>query len=149
MRGGWAMDFTLGRWTRHHEDVDFFVLTEFLDSLAASLCLAGWSEVGDHPRDQQRDLCRDGVEVGIAPVTIDTDNQPLVGGGPWSGAQYPSDMLSGSAHRVLAGVTAAVISPRSQIEIKRMMPQWVPGMRRRAKDAADIARLEAFLKNSS
>jgi hypothetical protein len=38
-----------------------------------------------------------------------------------------------------------VISPRAQIEIKKMMPVWVPGMARRSKDAADIARLRAAL----
>jgi hypothetical protein len=37
------------------------------------------------------------------------------------------------------------VSAAAQIEIKEMMPVWVPGMRRRAKDAEDIARLRAAL----
>jgi hypothetical protein len=39
-----------------------------------------------------------------------------------------------------------VVSPQAQIEIKRMMPVWDPSRPRRAKDAEDIARLEAGLR---
>jgi hypothetical protein len=42
-------------------------------------------------------------------------------------------------------VACPVISPAAQIEIKQMMPVWVPGRPRRPKDAADIARLRAAL----
>ena len=145
LRGGWAMDFTLGQWTRPHEDVDVFVATESLDALARLLIAEGGVEVGNSPRDQQRDLRCGGVEVGIAPVTTGTYGLPVVGGGPWEGAAYPADMLSGARECSLAGVRATAISPRSQIEIKQMMPEWVPTMRRRAKDLTDIARLRAFL----
>lgn len=34
---------------------------------------------------------------------------------------------------------------RDQVTIKRMTPVWIPGRPRRAKDAEDIARLEAAL----
>jgi hypothetical protein len=43
----------------------------------------------------------------------------------------------------LRGITCPIVNPRVQIEIKRMMPSWVPTLRRRPKDADDIARLEA------
>ena len=45
----------------------------------------------------------------------------------------------------LGGVQARIITPAAQIEIKSMMPVWVPGMRRRAKDQTDIAALRAAL----
>lgn len=139
------MDFTLGQWTRPHEDVDFFVATKSLDALARLLIAEGGVEVGGSPRDRQRDLLCGGVEVGIAPVTLGTHGLPVVGGGPWEGAAYPADMLSGASECTLAGVRATAISPRSQIELKQMMPEWVPTMRRRSKDITDIARLQAFL----
>jgi hypothetical protein len=34
-----------------------------------------------------------------------------------------------------------IISPTARIEIKTMMPVWVPGRARRLKDTEDIARL--------
>jgi hypothetical protein len=43
----------------------------------------------------------------------------------------------------IGAVACPIISPRAQIEIKRMMPAWVPGRPRRAKDARDIAVLRA------
>lgn len=146
LRGGWAMDFTLGRWTRLHEDVDFFILTESLGMMAKLLIADGWDDVGTSPRDQQRDLCRAGVEVGIAPVTISPHERPLVGGGPWVGAAYPADMLTNARECELNGVVATAIPPVAQIELKRMMPHWVPSLRRRAQDDRDITLLEAFLE---
>ncbi|WP_236648393.1 MULTISPECIES: hypothetical protein [Micromonospora] len=41
--------------------------------------------------------------------------------------------------------TAPVISVAAQIEFKEMFPVWMPGRPRRAKDAADVARLRAGL----
>jgi len=38
-----------------------------------------------------------------------------------------------------------IVGPAAQIEITSMMPEWVPGLRRRDKDAQDIARLRAAL----
>ena len=38
-----------------------------------------------------------------------------------------------------------IINPSAQIEIKTMMPLWVPGMPKRPKDAEDITLLQAAL----
>jgi hypothetical protein len=44
-------------------------------------------------------------------------------------------------------VRCPIISPHVQIESKEMMPVWVPGRRRRPKDAEDIARLRQALQS--
>ncbi|MFI7405701.1 hypothetical protein ACIBW9_35430 [Streptomyces sp. NPDC049541] len=54
-------------------------------------------------------------------------------------------MLDASSGRVGAQ-RYAIISPRAQIEIKQMMPVWVPGRPRRKKDTEDITRPEAALR---
>jgi hypothetical protein len=64
-------------------------------------------------------------------------------GRPWAGAPWPEGMLDAPGR--IGDLECPVISPRAQIEIKKMMPVWVPGMARRSKDAADIARLRAAL----
>lgn len=66
----------------------------------------------------------------------------MVAGGPRAGEVWPEGMLDASVGRVGAP-RCPVISPRAQIGIKQMMPVRVPGPARRAKDAEDIARLEA------
>ncbi|MFJ9790044.1 hypothetical protein [Streptomyces globosus] len=38
------------------------------------------------------------------------------------------------------------VEVRAQITIKHMTPVWIPGRPRRGKDAEDIARLEAALR---
>ncbi|MCC3291384.1 hypothetical protein [Arthrobacter sp. zg-Y1110] len=55
-------------------------------------------------------------------------------------------MIENTVVAELEGIRCPVISPEAQIEIKRMMPVWVPGFRRRDKDAVDIAKLEAALR---
>jgi hypothetical protein len=49
-------------------------------------------------------------------------------------------------HRDIDWFGWAADAPRVQVEIKKMMPIWVPGRPVRPKDAEDIARLEAALR---
>jgi hypothetical protein len=55
-------------------------------------------------------------------------------------------MLDAAPGRI-GQVRCPIISPAAQIEIKQMMPVWVPGRPRRAKDAQDVTRLEAALQS--
>lgn len=169
LRGGWAMDFFLGEVTRPHRDVDFFCPAHDADRLVALLHDLGYRDdpgpSDANPRkasssaavllteardlkpapDQQRDLITpDGIDVGIALFARDEDGCPTVAGGPYAGERWPTDLLDGPPAS-LRDVRCRIVSPRAQIEIKRMMPVWVPGMPRREKDAADIARLSAAL----
>lgn len=147
LRGGWAMDFYLGQITREHEDVDWFVWENDLPTMSALLTSRGWVELAIHPLDQQRDLLRDEVELGFAPLARTEGGGVVVGGGPYRGEPWPEDMISDAVTGNLEGIRCPLISPTAQIEIKRMMPVWAPGFRRRAKDALDIATLEAALHN--
>lgn len=142
LRGGWAMDFFLGEVTREHTDVDWFAWAADADALTAALTGRGWRVQPGPPPDQQRDLVRDGVEMNIALLARDGAGQVVVAGGPWAGAPWPAGMLAAPPGRI-GSLTCPIVSPAAQIEIKSMMPVWVPGLRRRDKDARDIARLRA------
>ncbi len=141
LRGGWAMDFYLGRVTRDHADVDWFVWATDLSTLADALIANGWTDLAEHPAGQQSDLVKGDVEMGLAPLAKALDGQVVVGGGPWAGELWPERMLDDALEARLGGISCPVISPRAQVEIKRMMPIWVPGRPRRPKDAEDIAHL--------
>lgn len=145
LRGGWAMDFYLGEITRPHLDVDWFVWAADLPLIASALITGGWQDIAEHPAEQQRDLVRGGVELGFAPLARSENDTVVVGGGPWAGEPWPNGMLEDAVTSHLAGLTCAVISPAAQVEIKQMMPVWVPGRPRRDKDLADIKRLQAAL----
>ncbi|HEY4024196.1 MAG TPA: hypothetical protein VGM75_36310, partial [Pseudonocardiaceae bacterium] len=96
----------------------------------------------------QYDVVKDGEDLQFALLARDSDGAPVVAGGPYAGEPWPVDLLDAEPGRI-GEQQCPIISPRAQIEIKRMMPVWVPGMARRAKDAEDIARLEAWAADRS
>lgn len=145
LRGGWAMDFFLGSATRDHTDIDWFTRRQDAEQLTRELLRSGWERLPGPPRDQQLDFGKQGEESSFALLDEDGSGHAVVAGGPWAGERWPDGMLDGPLGRI--GATACqVISPAAQIEIKRMMPVWVPGRPRRAKDAEDIRVLETALR---
>ncbi|WP_230010323.1 nucleotidyltransferase domain-containing protein [Microbacterium sp. Bi128] len=146
LRGGWAMDFYLGRLTREHLDVDWYVWDGDMPVIANALVAQGWTDMEQYPAEQQRDLVKGAVEFGIAPLSSAADGRVVVGGGPWRNAALPKDILANALECQLGGIQCAVISPAAQIEIKQMMPTWVPGLPRRSKDAADMDLLAEAVK---
>jgi hypothetical protein len=145
LEGGWAMDFYLGEVTREHDDIDWFMWAE--DALSLTTCLTGrgYVQLTGPPVEQQIDFARDGIEVSFKLVIEDENGSVVVAGGPWKGEAWPQGILDGPEGRIGA-VRSRVIDPNAQIEMKRMMPIWVPGRPRRPKDVSDIAKLEDELR---
>ncbi|MEU8777362.1 aminoglycoside adenylyltransferase [Streptomyces sp. NPDC048606] len=145
LRGGWAMDFFLGEVTRDHEDVDWFARSHDAEALAKALPDHGWRPVPGPPPDLQLDFAKQGLDSSFTLLDRDAAGRVVVAGGPWAGAPWPEGMLDAAGPGRIGGLRCAIVAPRAQIEIKRMMPVWDPSRPRRAKDAEDIARLEAAL----
>lgn len=139
LRGGWAMDFFLGKVTRSHRDIDWFILAEDVELLRAAMLADGYVDVTTAPTQQQLDLQRGEIEHGFALLRLE-DRGPVVAGGPWGGEPWPAGMLGDDIGRI-GGVRAPFISPEAQIEIKMMMPVWNPALARRQKDVDDVAAL--------
>ncbi|TDC28959.1 aminoglycoside adenylyltransferase [Micromonospora sp. 15K316] len=144
LRGGWAMDFHLGRVTRPHVDVDWYCWRADVERLASSLIGRGWRPDLRMPVGVQLDLFRGDVEVSFAYLARDAAGRVKVGAGPWAGTPLPAGMLDGPPGRI-GPHTAPVISVAAQIEFKEMFPVWMPEHPRRPKDADDVARLRASL----
>jgi hypothetical protein len=149
LRGGWAMDFFLGRITRQHDDIDLFTLETQLVALDVTLQALGYRPTGNAPREQQRDYLRNGYDVSITPLRLSADGAPLVAGGRFQGEPWPTDMLRDAGSGELAGLKMRYIAPAAQIECKEMMPVWVPGFPRRTKDAEDIIAIRRALDRRS
>lgn len=139
LRGGWAVDFTVGRLTRPHADIDWFADVRHRSDLTGALLARGFKPTGEAPPEQQADLVLDDIDHGIAWIDI-VRGEAVVAGGPWAGAPWPPGMLAGRT-RALHGVRAPVISTAAQIEIKELTPLWQPHLPRRAKDLEDIVLL--------
>ncbi|MET7469761.1 nucleotidyltransferase domain-containing protein [Micromonospora sp. NPDC005686] len=142
LRGGWAMDLHLGEVTRPHVDVDWYCWRRDAEPLADRLGALGWRPDPRMPPATQLDLLRGDVELSFAYLDLDADGRVVVGAGPWAGTPLPDGMLGGPPGRIGA-LSAPVISAAAQIEFKEMFPVWMPERPRRAKDAADLARLRA------
>jgi hypothetical protein len=144
LRGGWAMDFFIGEVTRDHEDIDWFAWAKDASALTDGLLRSGYEPRSGPPSDQQLDFCKQGVESSFALLGQGRFGRVVVAGGPWAGEMWPEGILDAFVGRIGA-LRCRIISPRAQIEIKQMMPVWVPGRPRRRKDAEDITLLEAAL----
>ncbi|WP_225098361.1 nucleotidyltransferase domain-containing protein [Streptomyces sp. CoH27] len=145
LRGGWAMDFFLGEVTREHGDIDWFAWAKDAAALAGVLTALGHTPVPGPPAGLQLDFAKDGLDSSFTLVDRDAAGRVVVAGGPWAGTAWPDGLLDAGPGRI-GDIEAPIVSPLAQIEIKRMMPVWDPSRPRRAKDAADIARLEAALR---
>lgn len=146
LRGGWAMDFFFGRVTRDHVDVDWFAWIGDAPAIGAALHADGYQTIPGPPPDQQLDVAKDGEEMGFGWLARGGDGKVAVAGGPYAGEPWPDGMLDWPPGRIEV-LQCPIISPHVQIEIKEMMPVWVPGRPRREKDADDIARLRQALQS--
>ncbi|MFI7545915.1 nucleotidyltransferase domain-containing protein [Actinoplanes sp. NPDC049599] len=144
LRGGWAMDFFLGRVTRPHRDIDFFCRADDADRIVARLAGLGYRPLPGNDALQRDLLGPDDLDVQVTLLGRDPGGCPTVPAGPYAGARWPPDLLDGPPGRI-GDLVCPIVNPRAQIEIKEMMPVWVPGLPRRDKDRADIALLRAAL----
>lgn len=142
LRGGWAVDFALGEVTREHRDIDWFAWAATLPALRAALTEHGFLPTPVNDESVQYDVVKAGEDLQFALLARNADGTPIVAGGPYAGSLWPADLLD-TQPGAIGDQTCPIISPRAQIEIKQMMPVWVPGMPRRSKDADDIRRLQA------
>jgi hypothetical protein len=138
LRGGWAVDFSLGRVTREHADVDWFAWAGHLPSIAEGLARRGWEQVGepvdDQPDRPQRTLVRNGVQMTFL---------AMAPGG--STAAVIADAHVGR----IGAQHCLTISPTEQLRLKRSTPQRFPDRTSRPEDLQDIALLEDVLLEDS
>lgn len=144
LRGGWAVDFCLGRVTRPHTDVDIYTEPEGHRRIVDALVADGWDLDNWLPVDRQADLSRGAVELSLNPV-YRLNGLPVYGPGPWEGVPHPPDMLEHAGRARVGGVEASYISPMAQIELKLMTRVWRPEFPFREKDEIDVALLCRYM----
>jgi hypothetical protein len=118
--GGWAVDFHVGRVTRHHDDIDLAVRTADSDRVDALLLQLGWDVAGD--ADGYRTYRSGNVQLDVAWVG---DDDPA-----WPAHAFGTDM------RELGGYYARVVSRGAMLADKSA------AFGDPAKDAHDVAALQ-------
>jgi hypothetical protein len=143
LRGGWALDFLLGRVTRPHGDIDFFMWATDAAAFAGLLEQQGFEEVPGPPREQQRNFVKEGEEFHVGLLRREPSGEVVVAGGPHEGAAWPERMLGDHVGRI-GDVACRIVSPESQLEVKERWADWT-GRSARDYDAGDIALLRKAL----
>ncbi len=146
LRGGWALDFLLGRVTRAHGDIDLFVWGADASRLVALLSGHGFEEIGGSPPKQQRNLVKAGEELHVT-LLEQNDLGVVTAGGRWSGSPWPPGMLNGPIGAI-GSVRCRVISAEAQLFAKEEVPKAL-GHAPRSYDPADVALLKEWIGHSS
>jgi hypothetical protein len=142
LRGGWALDFLLGRVTRPHGDIDLFVWAADAPGFVDLLARHGYEEGGGPPPEMQRNLAKNGEELHMT-LLERNDLGVVTAGGRWADKPWPEGMLDGPVCE-LGGVRCRVISPEAQLWAKVEVPKAL-GHPQREHDPQDIELLRRAL----
>jgi len=132
LRGGWAIDFLLGKVTHTHDDIDLITWIQNRDRLEDELIKAGYEKtpVKKEFRVRQSVFRKDSVEITLGYISHSRNGNIIMNGLPewvWS----PDSLLSKPF--ILNDISAKVLNPKQLIEEKEVYEQI--GRTPRQKDA--------------
>ncbi|MFC9777258.1 nucleotidyltransferase domain-containing protein [Paenibacillus chitinolyticus] len=131
LRGGWAIDFLLGKVTRPHDDIDLITWIQNREQLECALAEAGYEQtpVKEQFRGRQSDFRKGDVDITFGYITSTHDGSIIMNDLPewvWRhDSLLPQSLL-------LNGISAHVLSPRQLLEEKEVYKQI--GRKPRSKD---------------
>ncbi|MCM3204647.1 nucleotidyltransferase domain-containing protein [Paenibacillus illinoisensis] len=122
LRGGWAIDFLLGKVTRLHEDIDLIAWIQNREQLERALAKAGYEQtsVKEQFRGRQSDFGKDRVDITFGYITNADDGSIIMNGLPeWV---WRHDSLLSQSY-MLNGISFHVLHPRQLLEEKEVYKQ--------------------------
>jgi hypothetical protein len=139
LRGGWAIDFLLGRVGCPHADVDLVLWSRHRRRAVSALFSAGFRL--DRELAQQVDLIRDGVAVSLIFVRRDASGAIVTDG--ISNWRWAPDALSNRRYQ-LAGIAARVVAPE-QLILEKESYERETGRPPRPHDLESLATLRRLI----
>jgi Aminoglycoside-2''-adenylyltransferase len=141
LRGGWAIDFHLGRVTRRHDDVDLVTWLRHRGRIRRLLLAAGFREVGGY-RPPQLVVEKFGEEVSFLFITRH-DRQIVVPG--YESWPFRPGVFSRRT-ACFRGVQARLVSARELLAEKQEYHEW-SGRPLRSKDHDSIVLLQTIIRS--
>jgi hypothetical protein len=135
--GGWGLDARIGRITREHGDVEFWVERLVAGRSKAVLTGAGATALATQPPEEACEFTWDGVDFSTAYFDRRPDGsfgQPL---GRWSDWLFPLGSFGGEPG-MLDGAPVLVMSVAGMLAMKEQYPRLRHGGPWRQKDIDDI-----------
>ena len=112
LRGGWALDFLIGRITRSHSDIDLVTFRRHAGQIESLLLGAGY-EVATVTEQAAIHFIKAGQDVGIAFIKRDADGRFVTPGREfWPWPPFPQVL------RTLEGVACRTMSAEALLEEK-------------------------------
>jgi lincosamide nucleotidyltransferase A/C/D/E len=144
--GGWGLDARIGRITRHHGDIEFWVERPDGERATAALVEAGAILVDSQPPEESREFTWNGASFSTAffDTCPDGTYRPQ---GRWSDWVFPAGSFSDS-HGVLDGRPVPVMSVAWMLAMKQQFPTLRNGAPLRPKDVRDIDTLRELLAHT-
>jgi hypothetical protein len=122
LRGGWAIDFLLGKITRPHDDIDLVTWIQNREQLENALANAGYEQipVKEQFRNRQSNFRKNNVEVTFGYITYSVNGSLIMNGLPeWI---WRADSLLPQSF-MLNGISANVLNPKQLLEEKEVYEQ--------------------------
>jgi hypothetical protein len=141
--GGWGLDARIGRITRAHGDVEFWVEHRQAQPSKALLAEAGAIPLSTQPPAEACEFTWDGVPFSTAYFDRQPDGTITIRG-RWSDWEFPPDSF-GDDPGVLGGLAVPAMSTAGMLAMKEQFPALRNGRPWREKDRADIEVLRALI----
>lgn len=141
--GGWGMDALIGRVTREHSDIEFWIEIGDAELVRAALERRGFQAVGNQPPEESQEFERDGVCFSSA-FFVRADDGFAHPEGRWSDWRFPPGSFSDGTG-TLAGRSVPVMSVEGMLAMKEQYATLRNGRPLRDKDVRDLVALRQLL----
>jgi Aminoglycoside-2''-adenylyltransferase len=145
--GGWGLDARIGRITRQHGDVEFWVERMHADRSKTLLAEAGATALTTQPPEEACEFTWDGVLFSTAYFDRQPDGSCSQPQGRFSDWVFPAGSF-GHEHVMLDGTPVLAMSVSGMLAMKEQFPRLRNGRPWRPKDVGDIEILRG-LENRS
>ena len=142
--GGWGLDARIGRVTRRHGDVEFWVSRPDQVRSRTALIDAGATALATQPPEEACEFVWDHVEFSTAYFDCRPDGTFAQLQGRYSDWALPADSF-GAGAGLLDGVPVPAMSVAGMLAMKEQFPTLRNGRPWRDKDIEDIAVLRRLL----
>jgi Aminoglycoside-2''-adenylyltransferase len=141
--GGWGLDARIGRITREHGDIEFWVERPDAERSKALLMEAGAVALATQPPEEAREFTWNGVDFSTAYFDRQPDGSFIQLQGRWSDWLFPPGSFSAEPV-LLDGTPVLAMSVVGMLAMKEQYPRLRNGGPWREKDIADIEVLRAL-----
>jgi hypothetical protein len=142
--GGWGLDARIGRTSREHGDIEFWVERVDADRSRSALVTAGATALATQPPAESCEFTWEGVEFSTAYFDRRADGGFSQPSGRWSDWLFPPDSFANDAV-TFEGTPVLAMSAAGMLAMKEQYPGLRNGRPWRPKDIADMEMLKALL----